>query len=206
MGGFSCPTHGSCVYLATQVLEVSAGSPLSWSKDYGPFAKRQNGSVSAFALSCTAPNHCLIGGGIGNQSVVWVEASPWSDRKIAAALRSTVPKLDLAFEAGIEQLRQAAKTGQLSALLTFEQTIAKNSAAIARISIHARGSEQALVQAIGDGWNGLVGSIEQIADGGDLNGRAASELRSDLQRLSAAQRHAGATGSLNPGSFTITGV
>ena len=206
MNGFSCPSHGSCVYLATQILEVSAGNPLSWSKEYGPFTRKQNHSVSAFALSCVSLDHCLIGGGIGNQSVVWIEGSPWSNHRVAAALKSAVPKLDFAFEAGVAQLQQAVGTAQSSVFVSLERTMEDNSATIARISLHARGTERALAEAIGAGWNGLVGAINQIAQNGNRNGAAASTLKSDLERLLAAQRKAGTTGTLNPGSLTITGV
>ena len=206
LNGFSCPSRRSCVYLATQILEVSAGNPLSWSKEYGPFAKKQNHSLSTFALSCVSPNHCLVGGGIGNQSVVWIEGSAWSSHRMLGALRSAVPKLDLAFEAGLEQLRQAVGTAQSSALASLEETMEENAATIARVSLHARGKERALADAIGAGWIGLVASLNQIAQSGDPNGTAASTLRSDLQRLLVAQQKAGARGNLNPGSFTITGV
>jgi hypothetical protein len=206
LNGFSCPSHGSCVYLATQILEVSAGNPLNWFNEYGPFERKQNRSVSAFALSCVSLNQCLIGGGIGNQSVVWIEGSAWSSHRVVGALQSAVPKLDLAFEVGVEQVRQAVGTAQSSALVSLEKTMEDNSATIARISLHARGNERVLAEAIGAGWNGLVGSVNQIAQNGDPNGTASSTLKSDLQRLLAAQRKAGTTGSLNPGSFTITGV
>jgi hypothetical protein len=206
LNGFSCLSDGSCVYLATQVLEVSAGNPLSWSSDYGPFSKKQNHSLSTFALSCMSLNHCLIGGGIGNQSVVWIEGSPWSSARVVAALKSAVPKLDLAFEAGVEQFRQATGTGQSSAFVALEKTIEENSAAIARVTLHARGTEQALTEAIGASWNALAASLNEIAQGGDATGTAASDLKSDVQQLSTAQRRAGTSGSLKAASFAVTGV
>ena len=123
-----------------------------------------------------------------------------------AALKSAVPELDFAFEVGVEQLRQAVGTAQASALASLEETMEENSAAIARISLHVRGTQRALAEAIGAGWNGLVASLNEIAQNGDQSGTASSSLKSDLQRLSAAQRKAGTSGTLIPGSFTIIGV
>jgi hypothetical protein len=201
-GGFSCPTNGSCVYLATQLFEVSSGSRPVWETEYGPFTPhKQNGSISAFTLSCTAVSQCMIGGGIAGASpdqVVWIEATQWSARKIAKNLRSTVLKTTVSFSDAIAQLHEPSNS-TLADFNNLVSVVQSNMASIAHISIHARGSQQIQVGAIGKAWGAILGTLRQIpvdlASGNDP-ATEQSKLISEIRGLAVAQHKAGVKSNL----------
>ena len=165
-GGFSCPSNGSCVYLATQLLEVSSGPHPNWNTQYGPFTPhKQNGSISAFALTCTAVTQCMIGGGIAGASpdqVVWIEAPRWSSKQIANQLRSTVFRTTLSFSNAIAQLDQSSTSSSTADFNNLVSAVQSNMASIAQISLHARGGQQVNVGAIGKAWGAILGTLTQL--------------------------------------------
>jgi hypothetical protein len=84
LGGFSCPSAESCVYLANQVLEVTTNGGHTWISHLGPFANRHVDAISAFSLSCIAVTQCLIGGSGANrtrrsQPVIATSSANFSD-------------------------------------------------------------------------------------------------------------------------------
>jgi hypothetical protein len=195
LGGFSCPSSRSCVYLATQVLEVSSGSSPTWTDFLGPFSRKQNGSVSAFALSCTAVSRCMIGGSLGRQAVVWIEAPAWGDRRVSAALQKLTTRLDGSYGAAFAELGRPASAVAFAVNLNLLETGAQaNLASIEALALHARGHQQTLVDSIGSGWRTLLGGLDQT--GTDLNlheatAQDAQQLVSDLKSITQAERHAG---------------
>jgi hypothetical protein len=204
-GGFSCPSNGSCVYLATQLLEVSSGSHPNWNTQYGPFTPhKQNGSISAFALTCTAVTQCMIGGGIAGASpdqVVWIEAPRWSSKQIANQLRSTVFHTTLSFSNAIAQLDQSSTSSSAADFNNLISAVQSNMASIAQISLHARGGRQVNVAAIGRAWGAILGTLTQLPvdlAAGENPAADQNKLGSEVRGLVASQRRAGVKFNLQP--------
>lgn len=192
LGGFSCPSNRSCVYLATQVLEVSTGSGPQWRNTYGPFSKtRASGAVSAFTLSCVAVTQCMIGGGIDHngeaQQVVWIEAPEWTQAHVTRALRATDEGTTSVFLSAVERVASASGSSSVaSAVQALLATVASNVAAFSELALHARSHQQESVARIGTRWDKLGQTLTTTS-----LGEIGSKLSADVEAITSAERHAG---------------
>jgi hypothetical protein len=194
-GGFACPSQRSCVYLATQLLEISSGRGPQWTNDFGPFEKKQNGSISAFALSCTATNRCMIGGGVGNQAVVWIEGPAWSSARVTASLQRVAGQVDESYESASARLASAPSGSDFAAdFNAVERVIDGNISALGALALHARGHQGELIGAVEGDWSALLGDLGRTAS--DLNdGRDTTldkaQLTADVKAIAKAEHLAG---------------
>jgi hypothetical protein len=103
------------------------------------------------------------------------------------------------FSNAIAQLDQSSISSSSADFNNLVSAVQSNMASIAQISLHARGSQQVTVGAIGKAWGEILGTLTQIPvdlAAGKNPAVDQNKLRLEVQGLVASQSRAGVKSNL----------
>ena len=196
--GLSCPAVRTCDYLANQVVEVTTDGAHTWQADYGPFTPTHSDAVSAFSLACTSLSQCLIGGTGGKgagQSLLWLEGTAWTAKRIKATLVTLDADSTKTMLADGNALTTDTGTAAANDFNSLVNDVTAGGGAVDVLSLHARGTEQTRLLTIGHAWNVLLASLSKHLVSEELNaGKALDTVTSATVSAGGAGRPEGRAG------------